>query len=163
MTGPSLVQDWLRQMARRIAGSQKSITWKTPVGFRVVQDYRRPLVKRRKASDFTVSYYLHVDGKRPSDKRQQVDSIVANYVHSMDAAHLIKTVNRLAAEGISNVGVVHDSFGVHATHLPLLNKVIREEFVDIYKDNVLDVFITELSDTTGLALIPFKHYGNLDV
>jgi len=47
----------------------------------------------------------------------------------MDAAHMMRTINRLHAEGIRHFAMVHDSYGVHACDLDLLNRVLREEFV----------------------------------
>lgn len=163
MHGPTLVKEWLQQTARQVASHGHAISWQTPVGFPVVQNYRRPIYRRLNASRFTVRYYMPVTGNHPANKKQQVDSIVANYTHSMDAAHLVRVVNRLRREGVSNIGVVHDSFGVHAAHVPLMNKVIREEFVNIYRENVLYKFFEQISESTRVPLVPFKQYGKLDI
>ena len=44
-------------------------------------------------------------------------------------------------QGISDFAVVHDSFGVHAHHVPRLAQSIREAFVEMYLDrNALEEF-----------------------
>lgn len=72
-----------------------------------------------------------------------MDGIVAHFVHSMDAAHMMLTINRLVAEGIHHFAMVHDSFGVHACDVDLLHRGLREEFVRIYSERVLQNFLDE--------------------
>ena len=72
-----------------------------------------------------------------------MDGIVAHLVHSMDAAHMMRTINRLHAEGIRHFAMVHDSYGVHASDVDVLNRVLREEFVRIYSEPVLQNFLDE--------------------
>jgi DNA-directed RNA polymerase len=87
---------------------------------------------------------VHVeDEKRKIDSRKQVDGIVAHFVNSMDAAHMILTTNRLDAEGIRHVAMVHDSFGVHAANVDILNRVLREEFVRMHSEPLLQKFLEE--------------------
>lgn len=163
MTGPTEVQDWLQDVAGRLTNNEKPIAWNTPVGFPVIQDYRKPEFLRLKASKFTIRYFLPVDGEKEINTRQQRAGIVPNYVHSMDAAHLTRVVNRLAHTGVTHIAVVHDSFGVHAAHVPLMNSAIREEFVRLYENNVLDDLCEQLYESTGVPLIRFKKYGELDI
>lgn len=163
MHGPAEVQNWLQSIAKDMATAHSSLIWTVPSGFRVCQDYRKPKFKRLSAGKFSVRFYLPVDGERPIDKRKQATGIIANFVHSMDGAHLVQVVNRLNGAGISNVGVVHDSFGVHACHVDIMNQVIREEFVRIYSEPVLQKFLQEQVERTGLNLPTFDAYGNLAI
>ena len=163
MHGPAEVQDWLQSIAKAMAKAQSPIIWTVPSGFRVCQDYRKPQFKRLSAGKFSVRFYLPVDGERPTDKRKQEIGIIANFVHSMDGAHLVQVVNRLSAADINAVGVVHDSFGVHACHVDTMNRAIREEFVRMYSEPVLDKFLQEQVERTGLSLPSFNAYGNLAI
>jgi DNA-directed RNA polymerase len=45
------------------------------------------------------------DETRKIDSRRQVDGIVAHLVHSLDAAHMMLTINRLEAEGVPHRAV----------------------------------------------------------
>jgi hypothetical protein len=80
---------------------------------------------------------------RKINSRRQVDGIVAHLVHSLDAAHMMLTINRLEAEGVHHFAMVHDSFGVHAADIDVLHRVLREEFVRIYSEPVLQKFLNE--------------------
>jgi DNA-directed RNA polymerase len=62
-----------------------------------------------------------------------VDSIAPNFVHSLDAAHLVRVVNACAADGINDILTVHDSFAVHAPHAVQLNQIIRREMGMMYQ------------------------------
>lgn len=163
MTGPTAVKDWLQQVAKEMTRKGEPLIWSTPVGFRVVQDYRKPEFHRLVTKAYSVRYYVPVTKERPVNKAKQELGIIANFVHSMDAAHLIKVVNALESAAVKDVAVVHDSYGVHAQHVPLMNKLIREEFLKMYKQPILERFIDEQMDRTGLDLPRFEKYGNLDI
>jgi len=163
MKGPTDVKDWLQQVAKMMAKKEKPIMWTTPTGFRVVQDYRKPKFKRLVTKSYSVRYYEPVDETRPVNKSKQELGIIANFVHSMDAAHLIKVVNALEGAGVKDIAVVHDSYGVHAKNVPLMNTLIRQQFLEIYKQPVLEQFIDEQIDRTGIDLPAFEKYGELDI
>lgn len=163
MKGPTDVKDWLQKVATKMAKKEVPIIWTTPVGFRVVQDYRKPLFKRLVTKSYSVRYYLPVDKTRPVNRSKQELGIIANFVHSMDAAHLIKVVNALETSGVRDIAVVHDSYGVHAHNVPLMNRLIRQEFLEIYKEPILERFIDEQIDRTGIDLPGFEKYGELDI
>jgi hypothetical protein len=128
--------------------------WTTPAGFVVLHENRKPKEARLFTADRTVLVY-HDYEKQKIDVRKQVDGIVAHLVHSMDAAHMMRTINRLYAarsvspigrnlkEGIRHFAMVHDSYGVHACDIDLLNRILREEFVRIYSEPVLQNFIDQ--------------------
>ncbi len=163
MKGPTDVKTWLQKVAKIMAKAEEPIIWTAPTGFRVVQDYRKPEFKRLVTKAYSVRYYLPVNGKRPVNKLKQELGIIANFVHSMDAAHLIKVVNALVSSSVKEIAVVHDSYGVHAHNVPLMNKLIRQQFLEIYKQPILERFIDEQIDRTGLDLPAFEDYGELDI
>ena len=163
MRGPAEVKQWLQSVARILAKNDQPLVWTVPTGFRVVQDYRKAQFKRLSTQGFTIKYYLPVDGERPVNRQKQELGVIANYVHSMDAAHLIKVVNRLVENDIRHIGVVHDSYGVHAGNVARMNQVIREEFVDMYSKPVLEQFVEEQMQRTGIDLPTFDSYGKLDI
>src|ERR1019366_4190692 len=98
--------------------------WKGPAGIQGRQAARRT----RRVLARHPSLQLLLEGKE-SDARA--------------APGLILTVNRLYAEGIQHFAMVHDSFGVHAADVDLLNRILREEFVRIYSEPVLQNFLNE--------------------
>jgi DNA-directed RNA polymerase, mitochondrial len=131
----------LRQIASILGKANRPMAWTTPTGFYVVHGPREPKTVRVTTSDCTLIFAK--DEKRKIDLRKLVDGIVAHFVHSMDAAHMMLTINRLAAEGLCHFAMVHDSFGVHACDVDLLQRVLREEFVRIYSEPILRKFLDE--------------------
>jgi DNA-directed RNA polymerase len=137
--------------------------WITPAGFVVLHENRKPKEVRLATADRMVLVYHH-DDKQKIDVRKQVDGIVAHLVHSMDAAHMMRTINRLYAEGIRHFAMVHDSYGVHACDVDLLNRVLREEFVRIYSEPVLQNFLDQQRKAhPGISLPDPPPTGDLDI
>jgi DNA-directed RNA polymerase, mitochondrial len=98
------------------------------------------------------------------DSRKQTDGVTAHLVHSFDAAHMMRTVNRLYGLGLRHFMMVHDSYGVHAADVDLLHRVLREEFVSIYSEPVLQKFIEELRKANpGVKLPDPPKTGTLDI
>jgi hypothetical protein len=65
--------------------------------------------------DVWLHYYAGTGGSDKMDKSRQANGIAPNFVHSMDAAHLMKTIIKAKDKhDIEDFSVVHDSFGTHA-------------------------------------------------
>jgi DNA-directed RNA polymerase len=157
------IMTWLRSAAHALAKANRGVAWTTPAGFRVVHEIREPRAVRVTTWDRTLTVYQQ-DEKRKIDWRKQVDGIVAHFVHSMDASHMMMTINRLTAEGLRHFAMVHDSFGVHASDVDTLNRVLREEFVRIYSEPVLQKFLDEQRQANpGVDLPDVPQMGNLDI
>jgi DNA-directed RNA polymerase len=144
---------WLRDVARALAKANRGLAWTTPAGFPVVHETREPKPLRITTADGTLLLYQE-DETRNIDLRKQVDGIVAHLVHSLDAAHLMLTINRLQTEGVHHFATVHDSFGVHASDIDCLNRILREEFVRIYSEPVLQRFFREQWEANPSVPLP---------
>jgi Autographiviridae RNA polymerase len=137
--------------------------WVTPNGFVVLHENREPKEVHLATADHRLKVY-GLDEKRKIDVRKQVDGIVAHLVHSMDAAHMMRTILCLYGEGIRHFAMVHDSYGVHACDVELLNRVLREEFVRIYSEPVLQNFIEQQRKAhPGIELPDPPRTGDLDI
>jgi DNA-directed RNA polymerase len=104
------------------------------------------------------------------DVRKQTSSVAPNYVHSLDSAHLMSTVNHGSENGIQAWSVIHDSFGTHACRVSLLNAVLREAFVQQYSNtNLLAKFRDEMAAQLAAAnahdfdLPEVPEMGTLDI
>ena len=157
------IMEWLREVAGIIAKENRGMMWITPIGFVVLHENRQPKKVRLATADHMI--LVHRDNeKHKIDVRKQVDGIVAHLVHSMDAAHMMRTINRLYAEGIRHFAMVHDSYGVHACDVDLLNRVLREEFVRIYSEPVLQNFLDQQRKAhPGISLPDPPQTGDLDI
>ena len=155
------IMAWLRNVAYLLARANRPVAWTTPTGFYVVHAVREPKTARVTTSDRTLIVYEE-DEKRRINSRKQVDGIVAHFVHSMDAAHMMLTINRLVAEGVHHFAMVHDSFGVHAADVDLLNRTLREEFVAMHSEPIMANFFQEQL-LAGVALPSLPPPGTLDI
>jgi DNA-directed RNA polymerase len=134
---PEQAMVFLQKCAKALAHEGKVLTWRTPTGLPWANIYRTPKVKR-------VELWLHdtrltisiADGTTATvDKDRAANGVAPNFVHSLDAAHLMLTVNAAASEGITDIATVHDSFGCLASRAGRFREIIREQFVKMYEDH----------------------------
>lgn len=131
--------DWLKAMSSHMTAEEIPTSWMTPLGFPVVQPYRKAKGKRIRVwfQGERLQLTLRVESK-DVDKRKHATSVAPNFVHSLDATHLMMVVNRLTGDSVTNsFAMIHDSFGVHACDVNTLHDVIRDEFVKLYTEDVL--------------------------
>lgn len=78
--------------------------------------------------------YLSLNKPLELDKLRMKQSIVPNVIHSLDAAHLLETLNVCFSNGI-NVMTIHDCFGVHPNNIETLRINLKNVFVSMYISN----------------------------
>jgi len=160
--------DWLQKVARIASEENIPIHWTTPVGFPVLQEYRQASTARVR-TEIAGTFYRTLIKAKNSDKinkRRMSAAISPNFVHSCDAAHLIRTVNLAESNDIHDLAMVHDSFGTHASDTAQLALLLRHAFVQIHQEHdVLMDFYNEIKSQVSkpdeLPLPPKK--GNLDI
>jgi DNA-directed RNA polymerase len=124
--------NWLRGIASKLADRGHPVRWTAPSGFPVLQEswglHKKPI----SAGKIEVVTYIHSDRR---DVGAQMRKIVANFVHSLDAAHMTLTICRLHSgrERLEHFGVIHDCFAVHACDVDRLSTALREEFVSMHR------------------------------
>jgi len=161
---------WLQEVAALICKDNHVVTWTTPNGLPVQQTYMmmEQEVVHLRFNKARVRFYTQTEQEGQVDIRKQAQGISPNFIHSMDAAHLQRVVNSEFAKGNRNFMMIHDSFGTDAAHAGQLFKTIREEFVNLYKDqNHLDTFLHQVSyliadeDMDKIPNLP--SFGKLDL
>lgn len=161
--------EWLQKIAALICKSGEVVSWTTPNGFLVQQNYmkmKQEVIKLRFGGS-QVRFYNQVEDAEIDGRRQQ-NGISPNFIHSMDASHLQRVVCAEYDKGNRNFMMIHDSFGTDAAHAGSLYKTIREEFIGLYKDqNHLQNFLDSvmyLIDDENLDKIPeIPEFGKLDL
>lgn len=163
-----LAMDWLKDAAKVAASNQLPVRWTTPSGFLAVQDYRDDEGDKLDFKVLGKRYQLTLN--RTGTKlnvRKQALGISPNFVHSLDAAHLMRTVLLCVQDGMEDFAMIHDSYGCHAGHADLLRDNLRQAFVDQYSQPVLEQFRNELAEqlppelVNKLPLMPAM--GDLDL
>jgi len=157
------VMDWVRDAAREYAYNGLPLTWASPSGFRVLQNYLKVTTRR---------VYTELDGtfiatRMPSETdeiqtRRAVQGSSPNFVHSLDASHLTHTVLDCADQKVSDMMVIHDCFGVHAANAGKLMKTLKYQFVQLHQPNLLHNLKEQL-ESYGPSLPPVPRRGELDL
>ncbi|KRX08397.1 hypothetical protein PPERSA_08596 [Pseudocohnilembus persalinus] len=131
------IKQWLIRCAQLISTTQNPVSWVTPLGLPVIQPYR-------KASSFeviktqtqTISITKNPDDL-PVNKTKQQSAFPPNFIHSLDSSHLMYTARECTKEGIVFASV-HDSYWTHAADVERMNVILREQFVKLYSEPLLE-------------------------
>lgn len=142
--------------------------WITPTGFTVFQAYRE--LEEHKVTITWNGKPQQIRLRSRSTKiapKKCVNGISANFVHSQDAAHLMLVANCAVDNKITDFAFVHDSFATHACNTGLLNEVLRECFIEQYRDDTLDDLYAQLQDQVSTEVFnkiePPPNRGNMDL
>lgn len=170
-SGAFRAMEWLQDCARVVAKSGdeegQRVSWTVPeTGFEVTQNYTKDDLKQvdtvLSGTVIQPSYYAETDDV---DSRKQGNACPPNVIHSLDAANLVMTVNRAVEQGVSHVGVVHDSFQTHAGDMTVLGRAIRETFVELHSGPILEdleaQFRAQADDPEDIPEPPAR--GDLDL
>lgn len=123
--------------------TNKALQWTSPLGYPCFQDYKATeaqTVRTKICGSMRVVYPTPTDDL---DKSHMRNAFAPNFVHSMDATHLLMTVNAAADIGIEQFALVHDSYGVPAGQCEAFHRVIRQQFVELYSYDRLAGLIRE--------------------
>lgn len=160
--GPSKVMHHIRDIAEDCTNKGRFLKWISPTGMPVCNQYQRSKVKTISLSWSGVDVRYRVgDGCFPKpDKIKCLNAAAPNFIHSQDAAHLVRVVNAAAIEGITDIVTVHNSFACLAPRARDFLQVIRMQLRLLYdgRDPLGD--LRALNDVDGL-LIPRP--GKLDL
>lgn len=159
--------DWFQHAARAAAKEDLPVRWTTPDGLVVLQAYPKLETKRINLTFNGFRHLLTVTTgyQKEIDRMRQANGISPNWVHSMDASHMRATIRQGWREGLRSFSLIHDSYGTHAGNTAALAAILRETFIEMYSQDVLEKFKTELErqlpEDTKLAPLPSK--GTLDL
>lgn len=137
---------YLRKIARILTKRGKFIEWVTPAGLLVRQSYGLRITKQIKTELYGMMLRTSCNIHSPDelDIYKQANGICPNFIHSLDAACLMRYVNKCAKAGITSIMSIHDCYGVHANKTELSAKLLREAFVEIYREPVLEKFTKQV-------------------
>ena len=148
----------------------KAISWQSPSGFLIEQNYFKNQVKRitTKIGNSSIKLSIATGDVDKIDKRKQIQGFPSNYIHSLDAAHCQLSLVLANQKGLKQFCVIHDCYGSPASDLNSFINCVKKTFFDIYSDNNLDNLYhqtaEQLSDTSKLpAALRMGHYDITDV
>ena len=124
-----------RKLIKDLETFKTPIIWTTPLKMPVVQPYRKSTTQviKTKLQDVTIS------STKPAanvDKRKQLQAFPPNFIHSLDATHMVLSALKCNEMGL-DFAAVHDSFWTHAADIPNLNVVLRDAFVRMHSEDII--------------------------
>ncbi|CCK70571.1 DNA-directed RNA polymerase KNAG_0E03120 [Huiozyma naganishii CBS 8797] len=152
--GAHLIQDWLGECCKRISKSVRldvdeksfkngdkldfmtSIIWTTPLGLPIVQPYRE-VSKKQVDTNLQTVFISDPFAVNQINARRQKAGFPPNFIHSLDASHMLLSASKCAEEGL-DFASVHDSYWTHACDVEKMNKHIRNEFVTLHEVDLIE-------------------------
>jgi len=159
--------EWLQKAAKLVAKGNRPVLWTTPLGFPVRQHYHKTKKEFIKTSFLGKQDAKFVMRKATNDvdARKQAASVAPNFVHSLDASHLMLVTAKC---NLNNLALVHDSFGTLPSDTDHLFKVLREEFYNLYTqvdvfENFRNEVLQQIAEEDRDKLPPIPEKGTLDL
>jgi hypothetical protein len=132
LPGPAGIMEYVQSLVSDCNKRKRFLEWTSPSGLLVGNIYP----KRREPDLYTLEGSKHIVSEEipgTIDAQKARSAASANYVHSLDAAHLVRIVNALAANQMPTL-CVHDSFAVLAPHAEQFHITNREELALMYHE-----------------------------
>ncbi|TID25721.1 DNA/RNA polymerase [Venturia nashicola] len=139
----------------QVTDFKSSVVWTTPLKLPVVQPYRASRQREIKTSLQNIT----LRESRPGDpiaKRKQQQAFPPNFVHSLDATHMLLSALKCDELGLT-FAAVHDSYWTHAADVPVMNAVLRDCFVSMHEEDIIGRLAAEFKvrykDSMRLATV----------
>ncbi len=114
LPGAMETRAYIQGIARHCLDRGTYMQWVTPSGFPVDNRYRKSRAPRVRLPFLGQSVKI-ADGYTDEPRKTKIiNSAVANVTHSLDAAHLVLSVNATVEMGITNLMTIHDSYATLA-------------------------------------------------
>ncbi len=168
--GARAIMDWLAHSAKLIAQAGSPVKWITPLGLPVVQPYRVTNAPKEYVKTMlqTICLKKSVEELPPNPNRQK-SAFPPNFIHSLDSTHMLMTAVKMAEMKLTYASV-HDSYWTHACYVDEMNKVLREKFIELHSEPLLQQLLQnfkdlDLKDKDGnpLQFKPLPPRGKLDL
>lgn len=152
---------YLQSLCYRIP-TAKHLQWKTPLGGLVINRYTESEETKVSVKSMNLTHLLVYNRNyEVNNKRKAKSGISPNWIHSLDATHLMMTINAFGGD----IMPIHDSVATHACDVDEMHKAVREQFVLLYTKHDVLQEITDAAVECGANLegleMPVK--GHLDI
>ncbi|KAE8150605.1 hypothetical protein BDV25DRAFT_154124 [Aspergillus avenaceus] len=133
---------------------RSTVIWTTPLGLPVVQPYRARKARRVHTTLQDLSI-VDMGSDDVVSKRKQLQAFPPNFIHSLDATHMMLSAIACNRAGLT-FSAVHDSFWTHASDVDSMNEILREAFVRMHSDDVVKRLAAEFEVRYGQNLFLAK-------
>lgn len=123
---------FIKSIARAVAKENRPLRWTTPTGF-VVEQAKYETDSIQIDTCLLGRIKLRMDTRSSLIDVQAMTSAAApNFVHSLDASHLMFVCCAAQDAGIPGLACIHDSFGATAGDTERLAFILRDQFYKMY-------------------------------
>jgi len=129
-------EEFIKQIATKILKKDTHIYWITPINYKVQQlefKTKKESINLKDGGKITIHIF-----KNEIDKKAHKSGILPNFIHSLDATHLYKTVNSCQSKRLKYFMTVHDSFATLPNDMDTLSQTLKEEFINLYNEPILE-------------------------
>lgn len=136
--------------------------WETPI-------YNFPVLQRIKKEKKTLLnagslgrliLYTTLD---ETHQTRMLNGIAPNFIHSLDATVLYRTVELCIEEGVAEFWLIHDSYGVHPNNVDILNTAFRQAYYDVFISDPLMSWAEAILPEDGVAKVKDVMLNTLDL
>ena len=134
LPGPMRIMKYISALALHCFKQKRFMEWSSPSGFFCSNKYEKPnIVEIDLLYGGVRSRYTVADGTLPEMMKGRIlDAAPPNFVHSLDAAHLVRTVLAANRDGIRDILPVHDCYSCLAPFARRFGQLIRREMASLY-------------------------------
>lgn len=138
---PAEAMGFLQHLAKALAHEAKPLRWVTPIGLPWINRYHDPVTEQLNLTlnengiRIKQRFLVGVGFEKDINKERAANAVSPNFVHALDASHLVLTVGACVDEGITDIATVHDSFGCLPSEGDRFNVIIRATLVRMYTDH----------------------------
>ncbi|TVY90924.1 DNA-directed RNA polymerase, mitochondrial [Lachnellula willkommii] len=122
---------------------KSTVIWTTPLHMPVVQPYRTSKSRSIPTTMQTVALQ-EPHRSHAVSKRKQLQAFPPNFIHSLDATHMLLSAIKCDELGLT-FAAVHDSFWTHASDIGTMNGVLRDAFIKIHSEDVIGRLAAEFN------------------
>lgn len=112
-----------------------TVIWTSPLKMPVVQPYRNHF-KQMVETHLQLVNIISPSMMDSCHRRKQVQAFPPNFIHSLDATHMMLTALKCNEMGLT-FAAVHDSFWTHAADVDSMNGIIRETFIRMHSEDII--------------------------
>jgi len=156
------IMHYFQSMTLALAESGSALSWYTPMGLKVTQQYNMLAEKRVKTVLGDIRLMVE-DAEMGLRVSKQANSSAPNIIHSLDAAMLQMTVERLNQAGHESFAMIHDSYGMHSSNVEELHVALRAVAFDMFSGNLLQEIHDYVQSTTDVQLPTPPTLGDYDI
>ena len=89
------------------------------------------------------------------DPLKQAAAFPPNFIHSLDAAHMMLSAISCKSENLQFASV-HDSYWTHACDVDRMSNILRESFVKLHKRDIMHDLKLEFESRSQYQKVPIK-------